>query len=339
MENWINCKPGTRRLMLVGLPLLMFFLSFVVGRYPIPLSTVSRILMAQAFPLEHDWPSTVEAVVLQIRMPRIIAAFLVGSGLAVSGACFQGIFRNPLVSPYILGVASGAGFGASLGILFSFGTVMLHLSSLSFGLLAVILAFAVSRARSQAPPLVLVLSGVVVGSFFTALISIIKYVADPYEKLPTIIFWLMGSLGRVTPEVIAVAAPLMGLSMIALGAMRWRMNVLSLGEAEALALGIDTGKERGIVIFLCTVLTASAVCLSGIIGWVGLVIPHLARMIVGPDYRRLFPACLSLGAFYVLGIDNLARTLSQGEIPLGILTALIGAPFFAWLLTKNRVGW
>ncbi len=339
MMKWIEDRPFWRRFLLFGLPLVMFLLSFVVGRYPIPLSTVFRIILSKFVSIDHDWPKTVEAVVLQIRMPRIIGAFLVGSGLAVSGASFQGIFRNPLVSPYILGVASGAAFGASLGILFSFGTVMLHVAALLSGLLAVVLTFAVGRARSNAPPLVLVLSGVVVGSFFSALISIIKYVADPFEKLPTIIFWLMGSLARVTPEIIAVAAPLMGLSMLALGTMRWRMNVLSLGEEEALALGIDTKKERGLVIFLCTVLTASAVCLSGIIGWVGLVIPHLARMMVGPDFRKLFPACLSLGAFYVLGIDNLARTLSQGEIPLGILTALIGAPFFAWLLTKTKVGW
>ncbi len=339
MQTWIQRRPRSWRILLVGLPLAMLLLSFMVGRYPIPLRTVAKILLAQIFPIEHDWPHTVEAVVLQIRMPRIIGALLVGSGLAVSGASFQGIFHNPLVSPYILGVASGAAFGAALGILFSFGTVMLHVTSLLFGILAVIFTFAIGRAQSKAPPLVLVLSGVVVGSFFSALISTIKYVADPFEKLPTIVFWLMGSLSRITPDLIAVAAPLMGIGVIALGAMRWRINILSLGEEEALALGIDTGKERGCIIFLCTLLTASAVCLSGIIGWVGLVIPHLARMMVGPDYRHLFPACLSLGGFYVLGIDNLARTLSQGEIPLGILTALIGAPFFAWLLTKNRVGW
>lgn len=339
MTSGIKRSTVRHLFLFIGPPLAMLLLSFVVGRYPIPLGTVFKIMAAQFLPLEQDWPATLEAVVLQIRMPRIFGAFLVGASLSASGAAFQGIFRNPLVSPYILGVAAGAGFGASLAILLSYGTIMLHLSALAFGLLAVLAVFAISQSRDKTPTLVLVLSGVVVGAFFSALTSIVKYVADPFEKLPTIIFWLMGSLGRVTPEIIAVAAPLTASALLALGAMRWRINVLSLGEEEALALGIDVRKERGTVIFLCTILTASAVCLSGIVGWVGLVIPHLARMTVGPDFRKLFPASISMGAFYVLAIDNLARTLSQGEIPLGILTALIGAPFFAWLLTKNRVGW
>ena len=341
IEKYRRCESKWLTLIILIVALvLVFFMSLFLGRYPIPPQTVISILIWQIIPIHHSsWPHACETVILLVRLPRIIAAMLVGAGLSISGASFQGLFRNPLVSPQILGVASGAGFGAALAILVSGDVFLVQLSAFAFGIIAVSLAYGISRIYKTTPTLVLVLAGIIVGAFFSALISLTTYVADPYETLPTIVFWLMGSLASIgNEEILVVAIPiLIGTTVLLL--IRWRINILSMGEEEARALGVDTKKLRVIIIVCCTIVTASSVCISGIIGWVGLVIPHVGRMLVGPDHKYLLPASLLLGASYLLLVDDLARTLTTAEIPLGILTAIVGAPFFAYLLRKSKVGW
>ena len=249
------------------------------------------------------------------------------------------MFQNPLVSPDILGVTAGGGFGAALAILLGGNTTAIQTSALCFGMLAVALTYLISRVYKTTPALMLVLSGIVVGSIFSALLSLTKYVADPNEKLPAIVFWLMGSLATVSLQEAMATVPPMAIGMVVLLAVRWRINLLSLGDEEARALGIRVELVKGILIVACTLITASAVSVCGIIGWVGLVVPHIGRMLVGPNHRWLLPASLLLGATYLVLIDDLSRTLTAAEIPLGILTALIGAPFFALMLRKTRGGW
>ncbi|WP_240610773.1 FecCD family ABC transporter permease [Ammonifex thiophilus] len=327
---------------LVGLAVLLvgvFFLSFFLGPYPVPPLLLLKVLLAQVWSLPHTWSPTVEIVVLLVRLPRIVAAVLAGAALSVAGAAYQGMFRNPLVSPDILGVSAGACFGAALAIYLSWGFLAIEVSSFSWGLLAVLLAcLAASRVRHD-PVLALVLSGILVGTLFSSALALIKYLADPYDQLPAITFWLMGGLGRVTlPQLKWMIAPVL-LGVLPLFLLRWRLNVLSLGEEEARALGLNTAGLRLLVVFCSTLATAATVAVSGMIGWVGLVIPHLARILVGPDYRRLLPASLLLGSSYLLLVDDLARSLSVAEIPLSILTSLVGAPFFFWLLLHTRRGW
>ena len=331
--------PGPRTVILILLPPGLVLGSLLVGRYEIDPLTVLRVLISRLVPLEPTWPRILETVILEVRLPRIVLAMVVGAGLSISGASFQGIFRNPLVGPGILGVSAAAGFGAALAIVLSLSPSLIRISALVFGLGGVLLTYSLSRVFKTTPTLVLVLSGVVVGSFFTALISVIKYLADPYEKLPAITYWLMGSLGAATSAKVLATLPPMALGVGGLLLVGWRMNVLSLGDDEAKALGLRTEFLKGLIIVCCTVITASAVCVTGIIGWVGLIIPHAGRMLVGPDHRLLLPACLSLGGSYLLVVDNLSRTLSLAELPLGILTALIGAPFFALLLRRTKGGW
>lgn len=327
------------QLTLLLVMLALFFVSFSIGRYPIPLDVLFKMLLSKIISVEATWPETMETVFFHVRLPRIFAAMLVGSGLATSGAAFQGIFKNPLVSPDILGVASGAGFGAALAILYFEGELALQLFAVFFGVIAVFVSYSISRFFKGAATLVLILAGIIVGSFFQALLSFLKYVADPFDKLPAIVFWLMGSLARISSHQLFWIAPPMVVCITILFLYRWRINILSLGEDEARALGVNTSLERGLVIFLCTMISSLAVCLSGTIGWVGLVIPHMCRMLVGSDYRKLLPACATMGASYLLLVDNIARSLSSAEIPLGMLTALIGAPFFAYLLIKGKAGW
>lgn len=322
---------------LLGLPLIAFFVSLALGRYPLSPLELVETLWASLLPGTDR--STASVVLYQVRLPRIGAAMLIGGGLAVAGAAFQGIFRNPLVSPYTLGVSSGAGFGAALGILVSGSTLTVQLMAFAFGAAAVLLCFLLARLYHSVSTLVLVLAGIIMASFFSALLSLLKYVADPYDKLPLIVYWLMGSLSTMTPaKLAAVSLPILaGLALLL--AVRWRINVLTLDEDEAKSLGIAVHRWRITVILAATVITAAAVSISGIIGWVGLVVPHMARILTGPNYTRLLPACLSLGAAYLLLIDSAARCLSSAEIPLGILTALVGAPVFALLLRKGGLGW
>ncbi|TAJ43556.1 FecCD family ABC transporter permease [Methanofollis fontis] len=332
---------------LAGLPILLFVFSLFLGRYTIDPFTAIQIIAAgitdaiPSFPVSipHTWPAVMDTIVWRIRIPRICAAMLVGSGLAISGAAFQGLFRNPLVSPHILGVDSGAGFGAALGILISGSLLVVQGLAFTFGIVAVVATYLLARVYRTTPTLVLVLAGIIVGAFFQAMISLTKYVADPFEKLPAIVFWLMGSLADVRIGDLIIVGPLIIGCMIILLLIRWRINILSVGDDEAKALGINTTRMAQIIIICATIITATAVCISGIIGWVGLVVPHIARMIVGPDYRKILPVSVVIGACYLLIVDDIARTLTAAEIPLGILTAVIGAPVFAYLLKFRKVGW
>ena len=316
--------------------IIAFFISFGIGRYPVAIDQLLKVLSSKIFPIEKNWPDTIDTIVFQVRLPRIIGGILVGASLSLSGAVYQGMFKNPLVSPDILGVSSGAAFGAALAIYLSFNTAGIQVTSFIFGLIAVGLVYLISTKIKEEPIISLVITGVLVGSIFTALTSLIKYLADTEDKLPTITFWLMGSLSSISPRDLKVIAVPIILGIIPLFILRWKLNVLSLEEDEAKTLGLDTGKIRIIVIICSTLITAASVSVSGMIGWIGLVIPHLSRMIVGPDYRILIPTTLLLGSTYLLLIDNIARGLNTVEIPLGILTSLIGAPFFIFLLLTNK---
>ena len=343
------------------LPVALFFFSLFFGRYMMdPVETFRILIIGSAnaccdgassllsavsgHPVllpsfEQTWGASEQTVVFRIRLPRLIAAMLVGGGLAIAGASFQGLFRNPLVSPDILGVSAGAGFGAAVGILLSGNPTVIQVSAFVFGILAVAVTYGIGRAVGKGSTLVLVLGGIIVGSLFSAFISLTKYIAAPYNTLPAIVFWLMGSLSAVSnTDIVAVAPPIL-LGALCLYLVRWRINLLAVGEEEARALGVDTKRMTVVLIIASTVITASAVCISGIIGWVGLVVPHIGRMLVGPDFRKLIPVSAILGASFLLVVDDIARTLTAAEIPLGILTSLVGAPFFAYLLTRKKVGW
>jgi iron complex transport system permease protein len=316
--------------------IVVFLLSFAIGRYPVSIGLLLKVFFSKIFPIAKTWPETIDTIVFQIRLPRIIGAILVGSSLSVSGAVYQGMFKNPLVSPDILGVSSGAAFGAALAIFLSFNIVGIQISSFLFGLIGVSLVYLISIRIKRDPLIALVITGVLVGSIFTSLTSLIKYLADTNDKLPTITFWLMGSLSSISPrDIKTIIVPII-LGMTPLYILRWRLNVLSLNEDEAKTLGLDTDKLRIIVVICSTLMTAASVSISGMIGWIGLVIPHLSRMIVGPEYRVLLPTTILLGSSYLLLIDNIARALTTVEIPLGILTSLIGAPFFIFLLLTNK---
>jgi iron complex transport system permease protein len=251
------------------------------------------------------------------------------------------MFRNPMVSPSLLGVSSGAAFGAALGILLKLSFIGVQGFAFIFGLLVVIIVYVISflLAKKADMTLTLILTGTVISSLFTSLLSLLKFVADPYDDLPAITFWLMGSLSNVTMNEVKMGSIIIVFGIAVLYSIKWKINILSFGEKEALSLGLDANKMRGIIVFFSTLITAAAVSISGLIGWVGLVIPHLARMLVGPNYKYLFPASVLLGGIYMLAIDDLSRTLFAVEIPLGILTSIIGTPFFIYLLAKGKKGW
>jgi iron complex transport system permease protein len=335
----------TRRFLpglIVALGVLLFglVLAFTVGRYPVTLAELADVLWSRATGTQTTAPPAVENVVLLVRGPRVLAAVLVGGALAVAGTAFQGLFRNPLVSPDILGASSGAALGAVIGIFFSLGVIGIESLAFAGGLAAVAAVYVIgSLLHSRDPILVLVLTGVVIGALLGAGVGLVKYLADPYNQLPAMTFWLLGSLAATT---VADLLPLIGpvaLGTIVLLALRWRLNVMSLPEDEARALGLATGPLRIAIVAAATLVTSASVATSGIIGWVGLVVPHLARALVGPDFPRLVPTAALLGGGYLLFIDTLARTAAPVEIPLGILTAVIGTPFFIWLLAGMQKTW
>jgi len=324
---------------LTALLAVTFIISFTIGRYGIPFHELVGSFYTKITGLPSN--SLTDTVIFKVRLPRIIAAILVGGALSLSGASYQGLFRNPMVSGDILGASAGAGFGAVIALLFSFSTIGVQISSFLLGLGAVALTYLISSkiGRGNGPVLVLVLTGMVITALFTSGISLIKYVADPDSKLPEITFWLMGGLSSITVNDLKIAFIPILISAIILLLLRWKLNLLSFGEEEAQSLGVNTGKIRTIIIVCSTILTASTVSISGMVGWVGLVIPHFARMIVGPNYKVLLPTSLLLGGIYMLVVDDVARCLFSAEIPLGILTAMIGAPFFIYLLLNGKRGW
>ncbi|AMN39548.1 FecCD family ABC transporter permease [Rhodoplanes sp. Z2-YC6860] len=322
-------------ILIVGL-----LVAFTVGRYPIGLADLMSVVAGKLTGREADVPAAVQNVIWQVRGPRILSAALVGGALAVAGTAFQGLFRNPLVSPDILGASSGAALGAVLGIFFSLGVFAIQALAFAGGLIAVAAVYMIGTAvRARDPILVLVLTGVVVGALLGAGVGLVKYLADPYNQLPAMTFWLLGSLSSVAvPDLIPLFGPV-AIGTAVLLALRWRMNVMSLPEEEARALGVPTGPLRIAIVAAATLVTSASVATAGVIGWVGLVVPHLARTLVGPDFARLIPAAALLGGGFLLVIDTLARTMAPIEIPLGILTAVVGTPFFIWLLTSVSKTW
>ncbi|HWQ65173.1 MAG TPA: iron ABC transporter permease [Methanospirillum sp.] len=329
-----------------------------MGRYPVDPVTVVVIVVAGIlerigdmvaiisgvrigffWSIPHTWSAVMDTVVWDVRLPRAVAVILAGSGLAVSGATYQGVFRNPLVSESILGVSAGAGVGAALAILMDQGTSVIQLSAFVFGLLAVSMTFVISRVYRSNPTLVLVLAGIIVGGLFSAMISLLKFVADPYSKLPDIVFWLMGSFARASTANFILVVPVILIAMMVIVLLRWQLNVISMGDEEARSLGIDIRCFRPVVIVCSTLLTAAAVCIGGVIGWVGLIIPHISRMLVGPDHKDMIIASILLGGSYLLAVDTICRTLTYVEIPISIVTSILGAPLFLYLLYKAKKTW
>lgn len=327
---------------IIGVLILFLIIAIIIsictGRYAISPSQMLNIFFCKLFGLQGTWPETIETVLFSVRIPRILVSIMVGGALSMAGATYQGLFKNPMVSPDILGASAGAGFGAAIAILFSFSGIGIQMSAFAVGILAVGLSYSLSTiiGRKNNAVLILVLTGMVVQSLFSSFISITKYVADPDSKLPAITFWLMGGLNSVTwRDVIVMVVPI-SVATIPLFLIRYKINVLSFGEEEAQAMGIDTKKIRLIIIICSTLLTASSVAVGGMVGWVGLIIPHISRLIVGPNYKILMPASLLIGSTFMILVDDMARSLFTTEIPLGILTAIIGAPFFLYLLLKGR---
>lgn len=314
--------------------LAALLLALLIGKFPLSVAELWQVLWARL--IGEPLLGSADTVIWQLRLPRILAAILVGASLAVAGAAYQGMFRNPLVSPDILGVSAGAGLGAICAIFFNLPMYMVQLFAFAGGLFAVAAVYALaSLVRRHDPVLVLVLAGIALGALLGAGISLLKILADPYTQLPTITFWLLGGLHSVSLSDLTYSVPLMLLGLTPLVLLRWRMNLLSLSDDEASALGVNLIRTRLLLIFSATLMTASAVSFTGIIGWVGLVIPHIARLLVGPHFSRLLPVSLLLGATFLLLTDTLARNIAGIELPLGILTALVGAPFFMYLLARS----
>lgn len=336
-HNQINLREKTNYykivlLVLLSASILSFLLSFAVGYYRIAPSEIWSILTSPA-------PSELSAeyiVMMRVRLPRIIAAFLIGAALSVSGGAYQGMFKNPLVSPDILGVATGAGFGAAIAISLHLSAIMVQLFAFLTGLIVALLSYAVSRRVKFGQTVSLILAGTMFSALCFAGTTMLKYLSNTSDTLPAITFWLMGSLVKVNISSLLFSLPSMVAGFIILYLMRWRLNVLTLGDDEAQSLGINPRKTRMITIIGATLLSASAVCLGGLIGWVGLMIPHIARGLVGAEFKKILPVCVLLGGCFLLLMDDLARSISTMEIPLGVLTALIGAPFFLVLILRNR---
>ena len=331
---------------------LVFLLSFVLGRYDVPILEVIRILWNQAatsaqtlleklriyidLSVSQTWTNNMEIAVVNVRLPRILLACLVGCALSSAGVAYQGVFRNPMAAPDILGASSGACFGAALAILLGCSRTNITAFAFTFSILTVALVYLIG-ARTRGTQVVnILLAGVMVGSLFSAGTSYLKLVADPSSELPEITYWLMGSLSGAKLSDVRFAVIPMLLGLVPLCLLRWRMNLLTLDEEEARTMGVNTGRLRLVIILCATILTASSVSVSGMIGWVGLVIPHLCRKLVGNDYRYLFPAAMIFGAVFLLLVDNCSRNLIATEIPIGILTAFVGAPFFIYLMTRKE---
>lgn len=329
-------KRYARRFAVLGAVFLAVLLgSLLVGRYALSPGQLVHMLWTRITGGAADWPISDDKVVFAVRLPRVAAAALVGAALAVSGAAYQGMFRNPMVSPDILGASTGAGFGAAVAILLGAGYFGISAAAFCCGLLAVAAAWLVSRLSKANQAVALILAGMMISSLFSAGTSFVKLVADTQQQLPAITYWLMGSLSSIKDKDVVFLAIPVALGMIPLFFLRWRMNLLTVGEEEAQSMGVNTRRLRGAVIVCATLLTSASVAVSGMIGWVGLVIPHFCRMLFGYDYRRLIPAGALFGAAFLLAVDDIARLVTTGELPLGILTAFVGAPLFLYLIATG----
>lgn len=314
---------------------VVFFGSFMLGRYPVSPPELMKIILSGIIDIPQSWPDAAENVIFQIRLPRVLAAAVIGAALSIAGVSYQGMFQNPMVSPDILGASSGAGFGAALAILLGASYMGISVAAFLFGLAAVMLAYGISRVSRINATLAMILAGMMIGSLFTSCTSFVKLVADTEQTLPAITYWLMGSLVSIKPQDVAFAIVPIIAGSVPLFLLKWRMNLLTVGEEEAQAMGINTRALRLVVIVCATLLTASSVAISGMIGWVGLVIPHFCRMIFGYDYRKIIPASALFGATFLMVVDNIARLATTAEIPLGILTSFVGAPIFVYLILKG----
>ncbi|MDS0525807.1 iron ABC transporter permease [Clostridium sp. SHJSY1] len=318
----------------------VFFLSLIslcVGRYNISLSQVMEVIVPKCFIPDVKIDDVTYNVIINLRLPRIIVAILIGGALSLSGITFQGIFKNPLVSPDILGVSSGACVGAAIAILLGQNIYGIQILAFIFGIVTVAITMLIPRIMKRDSTIMLVLSGVIVSGFMSSVLGFIKYIANPETQLADITYWQLGSIAKVTYGSLLKTAPIIIIAASILICLRWRINILSLGDNEARSLGVNLRIEKGLAVLCATILTASSVCISGTIGWIGLVMPHLARMVVGNNNVRCLPVATIMSGGFLLIIDTLARTISVGEIPLGILTGLIGTPFFAWMLIKQKM--
>ncbi|MCM2474394.1 iron ABC transporter permease [Rhizobium sp. CG5] len=333
-RSLIGFRIGTFGLMVLALIASMLF-AIGAGRFSVDVARIGEILLAAmlnqgAAPTQMD-----ERIVLLVRLPRVLLAALSGAALAVGGAALQGVFRNPLVSPQVLGISQGAAFGGALAILFGYSGVVLLGMAFILGLLALILVGLLARINGRTEVITVILAGMIVGALFAALVSVVQFVADPNTSLPAIVYWLMGSFSTATWPRLWLAVPGMGLGLFVVWLLRYRLNLLALEEQEARSLGVNPDRERWYIFIAISLMTGTSVAVAGIVGWIGLVVPHAARILVGEDHRALIPASALLGAAYLTFIDTMARTLTAAEIPLGVLTALVGAPVFGYLLRRH----
>lgn len=325
------------KLILIVLPFIAATIALGIGRMSISPGEVLDVLAARLTG-GHAGSMLVEKTVMNLRLPRILLAMLVGAGLSVSGCAFQSLFANPLATPDTLGVASGASFGAALGILLGFDLIGIQISALVMGGVAVTLTWLAGSGRDRGGLSYIVLSGIMMGSLFSALVSLVKYVADEESQLPAITYWLMGGLDKANYKTLALGAPVIIAGVLLFMLIRWRMNLLPLSDDEAKASGVDIRLLRGVTVVAATAITASCVSMCGQVGWVGLLIPHMCRMLFGNNHLAIVPASVSLGAVFMIIVDTMARSISAAEIPVSILTAIIGAPVFIYLMRRSG-GW
>jgi iron complex transport system permease protein len=322
--------------------LAVVLISLSLGKYPLPVAEIGSFLLYKLFGrgvIEAERLRLLENLILEIRLPRIMAASLIGAALSVSGAAYQAMFINPLVSPGLLGVLAGASFGAALGIVFLKTWYAVQIATFLGGIAAVAIALGIARVYRINTTIMLVLGGIISGAFFTSLLSLVKYVSDPYNQLPAIVYWLMGNMAMADRSMILTAGIPICIGILCLTFMGRHLNVLSMGDEEARALGVNVTLIRVTVIICATLISTLTVVMAGVIGWVGLIIPHITRMITGPDNETLIPASALMGAAYLLIVDDISRLAFNFEIPIGIVTALVGIPFFLVVLKNARKGW
>ena len=330
-------KQGLINLALFLVLIILVIACLCVGKYSISPGECLHILWGKLTGMEPAWNGMDEKLLMGVRFPRTMATVIVGAALALSGAVYQGIFKNPLVSPDFLGVSSGACIGAAVAILLSMSSGMIQIFAFFGGILAVSLTVFIPKAMRSDSNIMLVLAGIIVSGAMTSILGFIKYIADPETQLAAITYWQLGSFAYVDNGTVLSILPLSAAAAAIILAMAWWINILSLGEQEAQSLGVNVSLLRGVCIVCSTVLTAGAVCISGTIGWVGLVIPHFGRMLIGSDNRALLPACCFIGGIFMLVVDTVTRIIGPAEMPVSILTGIIGAPFFAWLLYRQRM--
>ena len=336
--RWSDGRENVVIAVMSALVVVLAGVSLLLGRFPISLAEALAMLANQVAPdlIEPTWTNQQASIFFNVRLPRIVLALLIGCCLASAGAAFQGTFQNPLVSPDLLGASQGAALGAAIAILMGLSSIQISMWAFVFSLITVGLVVFISMHARGNPITVVILAGVMVSSLFSAGVSYTKLVADPNDTLPAITYWLMGSLtGAKFADIKLVIVPMV-IGLVTLLALRRRINILTMGDDEAATMGVNARLVRLLVMVAATLVTASSVAVSGMIGWVGLVIPHLCRMLIGCDYRKLLPASMVMGAGFLLLVDDVARVATTMEIPIGILTAFVGAPFFLYLITKGR---